>query len=246
MTRPIFYAGIHRPAHAFKVRHAMLSVNVLQRRKSPFQVNQWILDSGAFTRITQGQGHMDIREYALQIQRWAECGDLQAAVSQDYMCEAIALKATGSTVSRHQRLTTLRYRYLSAAVGATYIMPVLQGFSPDDYRRHVSDYGVLLRSGAWVGVGSVCKRNGRPAGVRAILQAIKQERPDLRLHGFGLKKTALALGSINELLYSSDSMAWSLAARLEGRDSNDINEAVNYAAQMQSMPIQGELKFYHE
>jgi hypothetical protein len=42
--------------------------------------------------------------------------------------------------------------------------------------------------------------------------AIKNERPDLRLHGFGLKTTALADPLVRSMLWSADSMAWSFAA----------------------------------
>lgn len=52
-------------------------------------------------------------------------------------------------------------------------------------------------------------------------------RPDLLLHGFGLKTTALACGAVRDLLHTADSMAWSFAARREGRGpaANDWREA---------------------
>jgi hypothetical protein len=240
LGRPVFYVGIHRPACADLFEHAMLSLNKLQGRRSTFPVRNWILDSGAFTRITQGIGHMEVSAYAREIRQLARSGNLQAAVSQDYMCEPIALEATGLTLGEHQRLTVERYRLLRAFVGSVYIMPVLQGFAPDDYRRHIGDYGNDLTEGAWVGVGSVCKRNGHPRSVGVVLETIHRERPDLRLHGFGVKKTALAIESVSELLHSCDSMAWSFAARFEGRDGNDPMEAVRYAAAMQSQPVQRE------
>lgn len=80
----------------------------------------------------------------------------------------------------------------------------------------------------WVGVGSVCKRNTNVAEIERILSAIKAERPDLRLHGFGLKITALGSPLVRSLLHSSDSMAWSRAARAEGRNANDWREAKAY------------------
>jgi ribosomal protein L11 len=48
-----------------------------------------------------------------------------------------------------------------------------------------------------------------------ILKAIKAERPDLRLHGFGIKTTALSWEEVRDNLESADSMAWSFAARME-------------------------------
>jgi len=58
-----------------------------------------------------------------------------------------------------------------------------------------------------------------------VLYSIKKERPDLLLHGFGLKATAFGSSLITRLLHSADSMAWSYAARREGRNQNDWREA---------------------
>jgi hypothetical protein len=66
--------------------------------------------------------------------------------------------------------------------------------------------------------------------VGAVLRAIKQVRPDLRLHGFGVKTTALRDRSVRDMLVSSDSMAWSFAARRGGRDANDWREALAFSS----------------
>jgi hypothetical protein len=109
-------------------------------------------------------------------------------------------------------------------------MPVLQGYDPADYVSHIRQYGDRLARGAWVGVGSVCKRNGNKAAIEAVLWTIKKERPDLRLHGFGLKSTALGSSLVARLLHSADSMAWSFAARMTGRNGNDWREAARWIA----------------
>lgn len=110
-----------------------------------------------------------------------------------------------------------------------------QGYNPADYARHVRMYGERLAFGAWVGVGSVCKRNGTPEAVVAVLRAIKQVRPDLRLHGFGLKTTALASPEVQALLETADSMAWSFAARYEGRNQNDWREAKRWSERIEGL-----------
>jgi hypothetical protein len=89
-------------------------------------------------------------------------------------------------------------------------------------------YGDRLKLDAWVGVGSVCKRNSDPKTIRWILRTILAERADLKLHGFGVKQTALMDGQIREMLHSADSMAWSFAARMEGRNANDWREAAAF------------------
>lgn len=237
-----FFTGLHQPSDARHFDGAFVSVNRLRHRKSAMQVGDWIMDSGAFTEISRHGGYRHgVAEYAAEIRRWATNGSgrLLAAASQDYMCEAFILKITGMTVADHQRLTIERYdALLKEDTGGVYILPVLQGFEPSEYVAHLRAYGDRLKPGAWVGVGSVCKRNGTPDQVAAVLMAIKQERPDLLLHGFGLKTTALAHPFVRSMLHSADSMAWSFAARKQGRNANDWREAKRWASAIHNRPFQ--------
>ncbi len=230
-----FFVGMHQPADAKHVDGAFISFNRIRDRKSAFAVGDWIMDSGAFTMIATHGRYLDPPAvYAAQIKRWSMNGNLLAAVAQDYMCEPVMLAKTGLTVEDHQRLTIERYDALiSEDVGGVYIMPVLQGYAPVDYLRHLKMYGDRLVPGAWVGVGSVCKRNGNPMSVLMVLMAIKHARPDLRLHGFGLKTTALLSAAIRALLHTADSMSWSFAARKQGRNANDWREALSYQQTIQ-------------
>lgn len=209
-----FYLGTV-PSMASKLRGncagVMISANQLRKRKSDFSVENWILDSGAFTEISRfGRYRNSPEEYARLINRWANCGHLEIAVSQDYMCESFVLRKTGLSIREHQRLTIERYDSLIKLTNFS-VMPVLQGYQVSDYIKHLFDYGDRLLSNMWVGVGSVCKRNSDPSQVRDILKAIKLIRPDLKIHGFGLKATALECPEIRDLLYSCDSMAWSFS-----------------------------------
>jgi hypothetical protein len=239
-----FYVGLHQPADAHAFERCMVSVNRLRTRKSDFRVRAWMMDSGAFTEVTQHGGYRHgVEEYAEAIHRWSRCGELRAAVAQDYMCEPFALKRTGLTVEQHQTLTVERYLQLRALVRGSYVLPVLQGWEPADYVRHVEIYGTALERGAWVGVGSVCKRNAKPQQIEAVLLAIHKRRPDLRLHGFGVKMTALSSELVRSLLHSADSMAWSFAARYEGRDANDPTEAARYVQRLERQAVQGHLFF---
>lgn len=235
-----FFTGTHQPSDAQHHDANFISVNRLRKRKSGFKVGDWIMDSGAFTQILRhGDYTESVEVYAAEIQRWAKNGNLLAAVAQDYMCEAHMLKITGKTIEEHQRLTVERYdALLECDTGGVYILPVLQGYAPEDYVRHIEMYGDRLKPGMWVGVGSVCKRNGDPRAIERVLFNIKQARPDLRLHGFGVKTTALSSALVTELLHTADSMAWSFAARREGRNANDWREAHAWTARINSRPMQ--------
>lgn len=269
----IFFTGMHHPADAAKVPAAFISAHAIKRRRSGFPARRWIMDSGAFRTIELHGGYPDpVEDYAALIRRFSGNGTLLAAVSQDWMCERwmcartlglpvdtlpkagwrreAALRAMlpdpewARQIRVHQRLTIERYDALVACdVAGVYVLPVLQGYAPEDYADHVRQYGQRLRHRAWVGVGSVCKRNSNPLAIVAVLRAIKRVRPDLRLHGFGIKFTALGWEVVRKLLFSADSMAWSFAARFEGRDGNDPAEAVRYGTKIRAMTVQRCLDF---
>lgn len=255
-----FFVGLHQPSDAKHFRSAFISINRIRRRRGPFAVDEWIMDSGAYSEIsTHGYYRSTVEAYASEIRRWERNGRLLAAVAQDWMCEDHVLAKTGLTVAEHQRLTIERYDQLvralavrrsrlvpcdSCGCGAarnTYIMPVLQGYHPADYVRCLANYGDRIGPGAWVGVGSVCRRNGDPSAIENVLLAVYRARPDLRLHGFGLKTTALSSGLVLSLLHSADSMAWSFAARFEGRDANDWREAEAWRRRIELLPVQWSL-----
>jgi hypothetical protein len=236
----IFYVGLDDVHFAEHFEHSFISVNRLRRRKKAgrFTPKKWILDSGAFTEISN---HGDYRagplEYVAEIERWRHVGDMELAVTQDWMCEPFIVAKTGLSVLTHQKLTVTRYKIIAGATDAP-IMPVLQGFRRAEYLEHLDQYGALLQPGARVGVGSVCKRNTNIAEIEDILGAIHAARPDLRLHGFGVKRTALRSAFVCDCLFSADSMAWSFAARWEGRDAHDWQEAARFAAQIEEQPKQ--------
>jgi hypothetical protein len=231
----MFFVGLHFPHHAKHFARACISIKQLRRRQKPLGATEIIIDSGAFSEISlHGEFKTPVEQYASELARLAGIANIAIAVAQDFMCEPPMLLRTGLSIAEHQRRTIERYDALLAH-SPVRIMPVLQGWSPDDYRRHLAGYGDRLTFGQWVGVGTLCKRNGAPERIVDILCAIRRERPDLRLHGFGIKATALRHPAVRELLYSADSMAWSFAARKQGRDSNDWREAHAFAERVQQI-----------
>lgn len=230
-----FFIGLHHPSTAWPFKQCMISINSLTNRLSDFRVNDWILDSGAFSQISRhGRFVIELADYLRAIERWSECGKLLAASCQDWMCEPFILNKTGLTIGEHQDKTIQSYLWLKER-SPVYILPVLQGFDPADYVRHLHSYATFLEPGAWVGVGSVCKRNSNPDAIEDVLLAIKAVRSDLKLHGFGLKITALERPTIRALLHSSDSMAWSLHDRKNGGNGHDPRIALSYCAKVQEL-----------
>ncbi|MGH6644635.1 MAG: DUF7221 family queuine tRNA-ribosyltransferase-like protein, partial [Bradyrhizobium sp.] len=249
-----FFVGLHQPSDASHFERACISIRRLWKRVKPIHCLEVLVDSAAFTELLlHGRYREGVSVYAQRLYELHTNGIVQiaAAVAQDYMCEPFMLAKTGLTVLEHQRLTIERYDHLVAELVSRFgvaaverlpfpVMPVLQGYAPEDYARHVGMYGDRLRSerpadvppeleavedrpppGMWVGVGSVCKRNGKPERILEVLCAIHSVRPDLRLHGFGVKTTSLEHEGVRSLLSTADSLGWSFAARRQGRDAND-------------------------
>jgi hypothetical protein len=222
---------MHIVAHVDKFENTFVSVNALNGRKSCIHPHNWILDSGAFTQISQyGEFQMPIPDYVKHIARWSLCGNLEAAVTQDYMCESFILKKWNRTVHDHQKMTVERYYQTLDYNPAVYILPVIQGYSLEDYLKCADMYS--FSRGWYIGIGSVCKRNRDIEEIKSILKGVV-DYTGFKLHGFGVKLTALRDPDIRKLLVSSDSMSWSFNARAEsnftrGNRANDWTYAMEY------------------
>jgi hypothetical protein len=208
-----FYLGTDAPNWLATVPAPLfVSRRRLARRKSqPVAVTNWALDSGGFTEIHKyGGWQLSADEYADEVDRYAaEVGGMDWCAPQDWMCESSALAATGLTVAEHQKRTTRNFLELRQLLGAL-VIPVVQGWSTDDYRRHRDAYeaaGVDLEEEYRVGVGSICRRNA-DADIGEVLVALYP----LRVHAFGVKGSALV--RYQDYTASADSMAWSATARM--------------------------------
>ena len=233
-----FYIGLHQPSDAGHFNRACISINRLRNRRKRIDC-PILLDSGAFTELFQYHGYRhEPSEYAREVRRLVnnKVADIEIAVSQDYMCEPVMLNKTSLTVRDHQRLTIKRYGALLKEHLPVPVMPVLQGYHPQEYVDHIDMYGDHLAFDMHVGVGSVCKRNGDPRAIIEVLEAITKAAPWLRLHGFGIKKTSLQNQDIRQLLYSADSMAWSYAGRKKnGKLANDWRYAKSFLDDIENL-----------
>lgn len=214
-----FYLGVHEPAW---LQHLDVPLFVSHRRlsrrprKRPFyRANtDWALDSGGFTEVTQFGGWKTTpEEYAEAVSRYADqIGRLRWAAPMDWMCEDVALEATGRDIAAHQELTVSNLLLLRSMLrGSTLIIPVLQGWSLSDYVDCIelyADAGIDLFTEPLVGVGSVCRRQNtaEAEGIFRFMHDI-----GISTHGFGLKTEALR--RFRDVLTSADSLAWSYNAR---------------------------------
>jgi hypothetical protein len=212
-----FYLGTGRDAWLAEAGVPLfISHNQLRRRKDLTRIRAiapWALDSGGFTELSQhGAWRGTVAHYIAAVRRYADdIGSLEWAAPMDWMCEPAIRRLTGLTVEQHQARTIANFLDLRSAAPELPFIPVLQGWEPADYPRHITAYaraGVDLTTFPLVGVGSVCRRQ-RTTEVAALLTELAGL--GMKLHGFGVK--TLGLLAAGRSLQSSDSAAWSVRAR---------------------------------
>jgi hypothetical protein len=194
------------------VSHRTLRRYVTLRRSTA----PWALDSGGFTELSMfGRWETTPAEYVAAVRRYRdEIGSLMWAAPQDWMCEPSMLDKTGLTVHEHQQRTVDNLIELRNIAPDLPIIPVLQGWAANDYRRHVAMYadaGIDLFSEPLVGMGTFCRR----ATYGPIIDLVAELHGDgLRMHGFGLKSDGIS--RYGWALASADSLAWSFTGRYGG------------------------------
>jgi hypothetical protein len=212
-----FYLGTHRPHWAWNGRAAgplFISARQLARRRSAFPraTVPVCLDSGGFTELAKhGEWRTSPDAYVELVARAEAQLKIGWAAVQDWMCEPSMLARTGLTVEEHQRRTIASFLRLRELAPSTQWLPVIQGWTEEDYVRHVACYadaGVDLTALERVGVGSICRR-GSTAQIVSIV--VRLARHGLRLHAFGVK--ARALREMAPWVCSADSTAWSSRGR---------------------------------
>ena len=211
----IFYLGTHQPHWLGRVEVPLfISARRLRcLKRLPRALAPWALDSGGFTELSKfGAWETPPEQYVQEARRYQqEIGNLQWCAIQDWMCEPFMLEQTGLSLAEHQRRTVGSYRTLLDLAPDLPWVPVLQGWQRDDYLRCLDLYqaaGFDLRSLPLVGLGSVCRRQATGEAECLIRELAGL---GLRLHGFGFKTGGLLRTA--DVLASSDSMAWSYAAR---------------------------------
>ncbi len=223
-----FYLGTHQP-HWLRLLSIPLMVShrtLARYRVLPRATGLWFKDSSGFTRLFL-EGSWDglpADRFVAETRRYAlEVGNMQYAAPRDWMCEPVILTKTGLSIQEHQRRTVDDCLDLMQRAPELPWTPVLQGWKLIDYLRCLELYdraGVVLRGEEpqegeedrrpLVGVGTICRRQGTDEAAR-ILGRLAAE--GLRLHAFGLKIQGISRAAA--YLASSDSLAWSYAARRE-------------------------------
>jgi hypothetical protein len=121
-------------------------------------------------------------------------------------------------------------------------VPVIQGWSADDYKRSLEllmdvwqRWEPWIAPPALIGLGSVCRRDlHHPThGLFAILAALEPIIPKgSHLHCFGVKGAAIRKIKMMKFIASSDSMGWDAGARIKAHKAGVSNTMLHRSNEM--------------
>lgn len=166
------------------------------------------IDSGGYHHMAAGTGEYetsinDYFDYLRDVEP-----DLWAL--RDYPCEPSLLEKTGRSVWENQQLTT------EAAVEMIprasdipgHPVTVIQGWTIDQYHRHLTGLDARGLLTDHVGIGSICRRNA-DVKIANVIRSVRDRLPSrCKLHAFGVKGSVLKFEEVVEAVDSVDSGAY--------------------------------------
>lgn len=186
------------------------------------------LDSAGFVAAVQyGNYRWTVEDYfdLVQTHPWAWYASMdyccEPQIAQDRPLRLLRMAATANMLARCRR--EAHDRNLPEP------MPVLQGWTPDEYAM-CAEWLPVIEWPDLIGIGSVCRRHVHGSdGILAILQAVDAVLPaHVRFHMFGVKSSALNMLAHHPRVASVDSMAWDVQARVERRTGRDMDFRIGH------------------
>lgn len=197
--------------------HGMLVASSLWRpktarlgyRQPPFGVlASLVLDSGGFNAARKwGQYPWSVDAYATLAQRYADgpCPLAWVAV-MDYACEHGVDREQLATNQQRIAATVDNARRCREQAPTLPWLPVIQGWTLDEYAQSIDLYTQAGFPLAYAGLGTMCGRPVREAC--AILRALAEHYPHQRYHVFGMHLGVLDDHDAAAVVESWDSYAW--------------------------------------
>jgi hypothetical protein len=172
-----------------------------------------MIDCGGFSQMKLNGGYtIDDRAYLAYIQEMNPAN----YILRDYPCEPQVLREHGRTVRQHIEMTVdhhIRLLELHDRLGVrSNPVPVIQGWKIADYLHAIDRLREQGLVRGYMGIGTLCRR-GSQRGIAKVVRAVNAELPRVKLHGFGVKITALKEPGVWSGLYSVDSGAYGYTAR---------------------------------
>ena len=227
---------------ARNLEYPFILINFMTKTNKPpkYPYRRLFIDSGGFYSSMTSRKYIRTDDEYLQ---YVEKIMPDYFALRDYPCEPELLKKHGLTVKQNIQRTvdnhiTLLDMLPNYCINAQPV-PVIQGWEASDYIDCIDafqDQGLMSN---YMAIGSVCRRTA-VRNIQKIIVSVRDAIPSwIRLHGFGIKLTALKDLAIYNALYSVDSGAWDYQARwkkFRGEEEDlphaSYNAAVKYIAKI--------------
>lgn len=154
-----------------------------------------------------------------QYVEWCDGWRPSWAAMMDYCCEdEITSGQPGIVRKRQDDTTAMAHHFWQQYRSASWSwVPTIQGWTVEDYRRHVQDMKPLITemsshygagSAFRVGIGTLCARASAKM-IREVVTMVASELPDVSLHLWGVKLSVMQSQiMLPEQVASVDSGAW--------------------------------------
>jgi hypothetical protein len=223
------------------VENMCWSFKQLRKRKKelPKCRGKFLMDSAGFTELSNyGKYTFDIPEYLSCVRRF----NPDYFVNMDWMCEPSIIQKTKENIQYHINATIENYYDMIQQLTEDEIrrsIPVIQGWCIQDYLYCIEGYeknGLIM---PYMGIGSICRR-GSTREIAKIISIIKGELPNVKLHGFGVKKSVIDILP-NGVLHSIDTAAYMFGKKYNGRWVTSAN-CIDLALKEMQEGIKNKLK----
>ena len=172
------------------------------------------LDSGGFSFFYK-RGDYPFTPEELAALSVREGADFCAVM--DYPCEPDTSRPPGLSTNRERIDRTIENTRRCLRIPNVNWVPVIQGYTPDEYAYCVERLRNEDLIRPFVAVGSLCVRK-RTEDAWSILSLIRDLLPGTKLHGFGIDMKFLRDRRIKSALWSADTQAWGFNNRRWGLD----------------------------
>lgn len=177
----------------------------------------WMCEPHMLLRAILADGYADGVRHRRKDEKDAAYQRYLIKKAQEWIEDQRKFQILRQRVCVHQQRTIDNLLTLRELAPEVAWIPVLQGWMPQDYIAHANAYyraGVNLADERLVGLGSVCRRS-KLDDAEEVISTLSGL--GIRLHGFGLKKTAFRNPVVATQLASADSLAWSFGGRYDGK-----------------------------
>ena len=202
--------------------------------------DQLILDSGGYSFFSRwGDYPFSIEDYVSLAHLLQDQYPLYRVATLDYPCEPDINRS--HLMTNEDRITKTVYNAVSCYDADKTLpwLPVIQGYTLDEYLHCVDLYNEAgIISDYWA-VGSLCSRKGELRSIKYLLTNLKElALSNVKVHAFGLNIPYIKDPQIFDLLYSSDSAAWTFNYEWgisKGLDNREVKHkaVLDYWAQIE-------------